>query len=188
MQQRGYQQKARLSMSVAVIGLFSAIYILVGGVLGVVIGPFLRGYPAHFLRGWLMSSSAAYSGRMWSASLLGLISGLVFLVVVPAPAPYLPLATLAAGVTYDLALSPVTKYSSNALSSRRIILATSISSVAESITALAVLTYIGLFTDNPIILAIIWTAAILANITLACVGSLITIFSIRKKILLSRLY
>ena len=186
MQRHENQQKVRLSKSVAVIGLFSAIYILGGGVLGIIVGPFLRGYPAHFLRGWLMSASAAYSGRMWSASLLGLIAGIVFLVMVPAPAPYLPLATLAAGVVYDLALSPIAKYGSNAVSSRRIILATSVSSIAEAVVALAILTYVGLFTSNPLVLAIIWIAAILANIILACVGALITIFSIRKRILQPR--
>jgi len=174
-----------VSRAVAVIGLFSAIYIFGGGLLGIVVGPFLRGYPAHFLRGWLMSAVAAYSKRMWSASLMGLISGLVFLVFVPAPAPYLPLATFAAGLAYDLSLRAGNSYGVAALSPRRIVFSTSVSSVGESVVALAILTYVGVIPSQQPLLTILWVVAIVANVALACVGSLITIWAIKRNILRS---
>ena len=183
MQRPANQQTDQLSRSIAVIGLFSAIYILGGGVLGAIVGPFVRGYPAHFMRGWLMSASAAYTGRAWSASLMGLIAGLAMLVIVPAPAPYIPVATLAAGLAYDAAVNLGGKYAENSRRPRRIILATSISSVVEAVIVLAILTYLGLFTSNIQVVAFIWVAATLANIALACLGALVTLWSIKRRLL-----
>ena len=171
-----------LSRSLAVIGLVSALYILAGGLLGIVVGPFLRGYPAHFMRGWLMSAVAAYSKRMWSASLMGIISGLLFLVIVPAPAPYLPLASLAAGVVYDLICKIGGRYGDNAKSGKRILAAISISGMAESIVALSILTFVGFIAVQGSLLAMIWAAAILANVVLSALGSLVTIWMIRRGI------
>ena len=181
-EQRIVERAVPFSKSLAVIGLVSALYIVSGGLLGIVVGPFLRGYPAHFMRGWLMSAVAAYSRRMWSASLMGLISGLLFLVIVPAPAPYLPLASFMAGVVYDLVCSLGGGYGVNARAWRRIIPAIALSGFAESVVALAVLTFMGIIEAGAFVLAIIWAVAISANILLSILGSLVTVWMIRRGI------
>jgi len=171
---------ATFSKSIAFIGVFSALYAAGGLVTGFLSGPLLRGYPTHFLRGWFMSSVAAYSRRMWSATAMGLIAGIVFLITIPAPAPYLLASSLAAGLVYDLSLRLGNHYSRNARGKRRIIFSTTLSGVAESVTALSILTLIGLFQVTPVVLLLIWIIGIALNILISNIGALLTVLLIRR--------
>lgn len=171
---------AMVSRAIAFIGVFSALYAAGGLVTGFLSGPLLRGYPTHFLRGWFMSSVAAYSRRMWSATAMGLIAGVIFLVTIPAPAPYLLASSLAAGLVYDLTLRLGTTYASSARMRRRIVLSTTLSGAAESLTALSVLSFIGLFQVAPMVLLLIWIGGIAANILISNAGALLTILLMRR--------
>jgi hypothetical protein len=59
----------------ATIGLFSALYIVTAGLAGYL---FESGFVEHFIRGILMTGVIVTTRRMWSATLMGLVSGLVF--------------------------------------------------------------------------------------------------------------
>jgi len=162
-----------VSRQIAFIGILSAAYVAAGTTLGFLVGPALRGYPAHFFRGLLMSATAAYSRRMWSSTAMGAISGLIFLVTVPiTPAPYLLPASIAAGVAYDLSARVRSQYQESVRSRRRILLSTVLSGLAESVVALAILTYVGLFKVSPPVVALIWAGAIVANILISSLGAL----------------
>ncbi len=175
---------APASKSVAVIGLLSALYVVGGVLVGNALGPLLRGYPAHFLRGFLMSSAAAYAGRAWSATMMGAIAGVIMLVTIPAPAPYLPLASLAAGVAYDTACRAGGSYVENSRKKGRILIATSLSSISESIVALSILTALGIIEAPLSIIILIWLAAMAGNILISNAGAAVTLWIlIRRKII-----
>jgi len=163
--------------TVAIVALSSAFYVVAAGLSGLVL-PAVRGYPAHFFRGLAMSAAAAYTGQMWSVTFMAIISGLLLVAVVPAPAPYLLPATVAAGVVYDLAMAQ--NYITSSRSPRKITLATLTSGLVEGITAMGILTYIGLFNTTPTTLVIIWTSAIAANMILSVIGAQITVLLIRR--------
>ncbi|GBC68975.1 hypothetical protein HRbin01_00665 [archaeon HR01] len=172
--------KVKTAKNIAVIALISASYSVLGTASGLLVGPALRGYPAHFFRGLLMSMAAAYSRWMWSTALMGVISGLVFLVLVPAPAPYLLASTLAAGLVYDAVVAVGGSYAASARRRGRILSAATLSGLAESVVALAILTYLGFFQVPAPVLAIIWAGAIAANLVLSVAGSSVTILILRR--------
>jgi LytS/YehU family sensor histidine kinase len=172
--------RVKTAKNIAVIALISALYAVLGTLSGLLVGPALRGYPAHFFRGLTMSVAAAYSGRMWSTTLMGLISGLVFLALVPAPAPYLLASTLAAGLVYDLVVAAGGSYQVSSRRRGRILSAVSLSGLAESLVALAILTYLGFFQVPASVLAMIWVGAIAANLVLSVAGSSITILILNR--------
>ena len=150
---------------------------MMAAVAGVVL-PVLRGYPAHFFRGLSMSACAAFSRARWSVSVMSVISGLVFLLVVPAPAPYLLFSTVGAGVVYDLSMGR--DYKQSVRRAWRITAGTLVSGVVEGIIAMAVLTYVGLFSVRAELLAVIWVSAIAANMVLSTVGAQITVLLLRR--------
>lgn len=170
-------QKLLSTKNISTIALSAAFYVLMSALFGLTL-PAARGYPAHFFRGLTMSAVAAYTGRMWSVSLMSIISGLVLLAVVPAPAPYLFIATVAAGVVYDLSLGE--KYAEACRKPRRIVAGTMVSGLAEAIVAMGILTYVGLFQVQLQMLAVIWAGAIAANLVLSALGSQVTILVLRR--------
>jgi len=174
------QKLMKTTRQITVISLLSALYSVLGTASGLLVGPALRGYPAHIFRGLTMSMTAAYSQRKWSTTLMGLISGLIFLAIVPAPAPYLLASSLAAGLVYDIVIGFGGHYAESSRRRRRIAAGTIISGVAEAAVAMAILTYVGLFTVTPTVLAIIWVSAIAANIVLSLAGASITILLLRR--------
>ncbi len=59
--------------SIAMIGLFSALYIVTSGLTSVITQV---GYPEHFLRGIFMSSLILTTRKRWSATLMGIVCGI----------------------------------------------------------------------------------------------------------------
>lgn len=173
----GTGQKTLTAKTIPVIALSAAFYVITASLSGLVL-PAVRGYPAHFFRGLAMSTVAAYTGRVWSVSFMAAVSGLVLLAVVPAPAPYLLFSTVAAGVVYDLSLGNA--YAQSSRNSRRIMAGTLLSGLAEGVVAMAILTYVGLFQVQPQMLAIIWVAAIAANLVLSAAGAQVAVLLIRR--------
>ncbi len=171
------QERALSTKNLAAIALFAAFYILTTAVTGIVL-PVLRGYPAHFFRGLSMSACAAFSRARWSVSVMSVISGLVFLAVVPAPAPYLLFSTVGAGVVYDLCMGRA--YQQSARRFGRITVGTLLSGLVEGVIAMAVLTYVGLFNVRPELLAVIWVGAIAANMVLSTIGAQVTVLLLRR--------
>ena len=153
--------------------MFTALYIITAGIVGSFLGPFAHGYPEHFLRGFLMAGLVVRTRRMWSATMMGLASGLVFVLVVPSPAPYLLASTFVSGLVFDLVLLAGSKYGESVKSLSRIMLGSGISGIAESITALAFLTFLGTFGSYAEPISIIWGTDISVNIVLSLVGSVI---------------
>ena len=174
------QQLVKTTRHIAVIALLSALYSILGAASGLLVGPLLRGYPAHLFRGLTMSMTAAYSQRKWSTTLMGFISGIIFLVIVPAPAPYLLAASLAAGLAYDAVIMVGGRYAESSRRRGRIVLGTVVSSVAEAVVALSILTYVGLFEVQAMVLTMIWLGAAAANIVLSLGGASITILLLRR--------
>ena len=159
------------SRSIAMIGLFSALYIVTSGLTSVITQV---GYPEHFLRGIFMSSLILTTRRKWSATLMGVVCGLVFLAV-PAPAPYLFPSTIVSGVVFDLALIIGTKYGESAISQTRLLVGAGLSGFGESVVALLILTIFtpGILGKTFDALALAWSADIILNIILSIAGAYI---------------
>ncbi len=165
--------------ALALIGLFSALYIVTAAVIGTITGPGLAavllsgGYPEHILRGIFMAGVVISTRRMWSATAMGIVCGLVFLLTVPAPADalYLFPATVAAGIVYDLTLRAGKQgYAQAATSKRGVLLGAGVSGIAESIVALSILTFIFHY---PFVLVswLYWTVDIPVNFVLSVLGA-----------------
>ncbi len=152
------------------IGLFSALYIVTAGLTSVITQV---GYPEHFLRGIFMSSLILTTRRKWSATLMGVVCGLVFLAV-PAPAPYLLPSTVVSGVVFDLALIVGTRYGST-LTQTRLMVGAGLSGFGESVVALLILTMFtpGILGKTFDALALAWSADIVLNIILSIAGAYI---------------
>lgn len=169
--------------SIASIGLFSALYVIIGGILGTVLGPAFHGIPIHFPRGLLMSGVSANVRKMWSATLMGIVSGIIFVLTVPAPAPYLLLSTAGSGFVYDLVVRARGSYQSVARSTGVVSVASVVSGLAESIIALASLTLIGLISLNGTTFVFVWLTDMVANVILSLAGGLVTIWMVRRKMI-----
>jgi hypothetical protein len=153
------------------IGLFSALYIVTSGLTSVITQV---GYPEHFLRGIFMSSLILTTRKKWSATLMGIVCGIVFLAV-PAPAPYLLPSTVISGVVFDLALILGTKYGETSISQMRLLVGAGLSGLAESIVGLMILTIFtpGILGKTFDALAIAWSADLVLNVILSIAGAFI---------------
>jgi len=154
------------------IGLFSALYIVTASLTSFVTQV---GYPEHFLRGIFMSALILSTRRKWSATMMGIVCGVVFFLVVPAPAPYLLVSTIVSGLIFDLVLIIGTKYGET-LTQQRLLTGAGLSGLGESFVALLILTELG----TPGILgktfdaiAVAWSADIVLNILLSIIGAFI---------------
>ncbi len=168
--------------TVALIGVFTALYIVAAGVAGATISPFLHGYPEHLIRGFLMTGLVVRTRRMWSATMMGLASGLVFVLAVPSPVPYLLASTFVSGIVFDLALLIGGNYSANASSVTKVLIGAAVSGVGESITALAFLTSFGVFTTYASPIEIIWGTDITVNIILSLVGAFLAFRFLSRRV------
>jgi hypothetical protein len=180
--------------AVALIGLFSALYVVTAAVIGTITGPGLAavllsgGYPEHILRGIFMAGVVISTRRMWSATLMGIVCGLVFLLTVPAPADalYLFPATAGAGLVYDLTLKfSAASYAQAATSKRKVLLGAGVSGIAESIIALSILTFVfhyvfALISVVPVWMY--WSVDIPVNFVLSVLGaSIAAAYMLRRK-------
>jgi hypothetical protein len=168
------------SRSIAVIGLFSALYIVTSGLTSFVTQV---GYPEHFLRGILMTAVILRTGRKWSATIMGVVCGLVFALVVPAPAPYLLPSTIISGIVFDLALIIGSKYDVASRSQTRLLIGAGLSGLGESVVALSVLTIFapGYLGKSFNALTIAWSADVVLNIILSIIGALIAFRYLLRK-------
>lgn len=106
---------------------------------------------------------------------MGAVSGVVFMIVVPSPAPYLLASTFVSGLVFDLVLT-AGLFSKSIRSVSKILLAAAISGSAESLTALSVLTYAGFFETKAFdVLFIAWFADVMLNIVLSVLGALVAV-------------
>lgn len=160
------------SRAIAIIGLFSALYIVSAGIVSSLFGEAVRGYPEHFLRGILMTVVVVRTGKKWSATTMGLVCGIVFGIVVPAPAPYILVSTIVSGLVFDLALAGG-KYASVIRSLYRVVLGSAVSGVAESVVALLILTAVGFFGSSFSVVSAAWSADIILNVVLSSIGAII---------------
>ncbi|MGI0091758.1 MAG: hypothetical protein ACREBS_08615 [Nitrososphaerales archaeon] len=172
------QTQVSSSRAIAIIGLFSALYIVAAGISSYVT---LYGYPEHFIRGILMTAVVLRTGKKWSATMMGVVSGIIFQLVVTSPAPYLLASTIVSGLVFDLVLMAGSSYTAAVRSSPRVITGAAISGLAESIVALAILTFAGFFSRSFVALSVAWSTDIVLNIALSAVGALIAIRFLSKK-------
>jgi hypothetical protein len=174
------QTQETSSRAIAIIGLFSALYIVTSG-----LASFISqlGYPEHFLRGILMTAVILQTGRKWSATTMGLVCGLVF-ALIPAPAPYLLPSTFVSGLVFDLVLLLGGSYSKSSTSRSQLLVGAAISGLAESIVALAILTIASptVLGKTSEVITIAWSTDIVLNIVLSSIGALLAYrFLSRKK-------
>jgi uncharacterized membrane protein (DUF4010 family) len=143
------------------------------------------GYPEHFLRGILMTALVLRTGRKWSATMMGAVCGIVFLLAVPSPAPYLLFSTFVSGLVFDLVLMSGS-YAKAIKSTTRLLTAAAVSGVAESIVALSIITALAaekiLGTDTFAGLTIAWSTDIVLNIILSAIGAILAIRFLSKRI------
>jgi hypothetical protein len=130
-----------------------------------------------------MTAVILRTGRKWSATMMGVVSGLVFFLVVPAPAPYLLVSTIFSGVVFDLALLIGTKYAEASKSQTRLLVGAGLSGLGESAVALTILTvfapgYLGASFDA---LAIAWSADVVLNIVLSVIGAFLAFRYLSRK-------
>jgi hypothetical protein len=122
---------------------------------------------------------------MWSATIMGLVSGLVFLAV-PSPYPpvFLLISTVISGLVFDLALVIGGSYSKSAQSRFKVLVGSGISGVAESVSLLSLITFGGfssILTTFSGLLKVLsvstiagaWSVDIVLNIALSLLGSYI---------------
>jgi hypothetical protein len=120
-----------------------------------------------------MTAVILQTGRKWSATMMALVCGLVFALVVPAPAPYLLPSTFVSGLIFDIALIIGSKYSESSKSQTRLLLGAGLSGLGESIVALTVLTAFApnvLVRTSGTILAA-WSADLVLNVVLSVAGA-----------------
>lgn len=160
------------------IGLFSALYIVSSGIVSYISQV---GYPEHFLRGLLMTALIIRTRKKWSATLMGAVSGIVFVVVVPSPAPYLLASTFVSGLVFDLVLM-TRSYFNSIRSTPMVLTGVAISGLAESLVALAILTYAGFFGKVLTALIYAWSTDVVLNIILSIIGALIAIRFLPRRI------
>lgn len=113
----------------------SAIYVVYASISSASYGQILQGVDNHFVRALLLVIGAAQVKRFGVPTVIGFVSALLLgAVVIGSPPDFLFLipATFAAGLTYDLVLR-VGDYAKNAVTFRRIFLATLVSSISESV-------------------------------------------------------
>lgn len=166
------------SRALAMIGLFSALYIVSAGVVSVIAQV---GYPEHFLRGILMTTLILRTRKKWSATIMGAVSGIVFVIVAPSPAPYLLASTFISGLVFDLVLM-VGSYPSSVKSSRKMLIGVAISGIAESLVALAILTYAGFFGAQAFTaLTVAWSIDVVLNVILSLFGAILAIRFLSQK-------
>ncbi|MDG6994946.1 MAG: hypothetical protein JRN52_03400 [Nitrososphaerota archaeon] len=158
---------------IAIVGLFSASYIISAGLVSSLFGDVARGYPEHFLHGVLMTAVVVGTGKKWSATIMGIVCGIVFGIVVPAPARYLLASTIVSGLVFDLALMGG-PYKNAIRSFSRIVVGAAVSGVAESLVALSILTFASFFGNSVEILASAWSVDISLNIVFSSVGAVLT--------------
>lgn len=159
------------SRAIVMIGLFSSLYIVSSGIVSFISQV---GYPEHFLRGLLMTALVIRTKRRWSATMMGAVSGIVFAIVVPSPAPYLLASTFASGIVFDLVLM-AGSYASSIRTTPKLLAAVATSGVAESLVALAILTNAGFFGRAFTLLAYAWSTDVVLNIVLSIVGAVLAI-------------
>ncbi len=104
---------------------------------------------------------------------MGVVCGLVFALVVPAPAPYLLPSTIFSGLVFDLALIIGSKYAEASKSQTRLLVGAGLSGLGESVVALTILTvyapgYLGKSFNA---LTIAWSADVVLNIVLSVIGA-----------------
>ena len=113
----------------------SAIYVVYAAISSASYGQILQGIDNHFVRALLLVIGAAQVKRFGVPTVIGFVSALLLgAVAIGSPPDFLLLipATFAAGLTYDLALRGG-DYAKNAITFRRIFLATLVSSISESV-------------------------------------------------------
>ena len=124
------------SKRISYAAMFSALYLLLAYFTSLFLGPQLRGSDAHLIRATLMVLLAARLRTPGGPILMGLISGMLLLGI-PAPISffYLP-GSLAAGLVYDASLN-MGNYAEATQSRKRVILASALSGLSESIIVTA---------------------------------------------------
>ena len=169
-----FVSKPSSSRWVAFVGLFSALYIVTASIASFVTQV---GYPEHFLRGILMTALVLQTRKKWSATMMGVVCGIIFAVLVPAPAPYLLPSTVLSGLIFDLALFGFKSDTQASMSNKRLIFAAGISGFAESLVALAILTMFApkILGDTLNAIVVAWSVDAVLNIILSVVGASIAI-------------
>ncbi|MHB1869086.1 MAG: hypothetical protein ACYCPP_09105 [Nitrososphaerales archaeon] len=163
------------SRSLAIIGLFSALYIISSGIVSFITQV---GYTEHFLRGILMTAIVLQT-RKWSTAMMGAVCGIVFLFAVSSLVPYLLFSTFVSGLVFDLILM-IGSYANSIRSVIRVLVG-----VAESVVAPVILTSLAaikVFGTNSFSgLSIAWSTDIVLNIVLSVIGALLVIKFFPKK-------
>jgi hypothetical protein len=121
-----------------------------------------------------MSSLILMSRRKWSATLMGIVCGIIFFTI-PAPAPYLLPSTVISGLIFDLVLIIGTKNGATSISQTLLLTGAGLSGLAESLVALTIITLYNPSILEKVIssLAVTWTADLVLNIVLSIVGAFI---------------
>jgi len=151
--------------------LFSTIYVVYGYVSSVTVGAVTHGVDTFFIRSALFVMIAAITLKFGCSTLMGAISGTVFVFVIPTPFSfYLFPAVFSYGSTYDLYMH-LLGFSTHASATRHVVIGTAVSSVAMSVVALSILTWVGFLPIQA--LAFIWFLGIFRDLAVGLAGSLL---------------
>jgi len=92
-----------------------------------------------------MAALVVRTRKMWSATTMGVVCGLVFAAVPsPYPAVFITISTVLSGLVFDISLATVGSYAQSTASKFRVMLGSGISGVVESVSLLSLVTFYGL--------------------------------------------
>ena len=122
-----------------------------------------------------MTAHILQTGRKWSATMMGAVCGVVFLLAVGSPAPYLLPSTFVSGFVFDLVLM-MGSFVESVRSVSKMLIGVTVSGAAESLVALAIITSFGIFGARTFeALIAVWSIDVILNTILSCVGAILAI-------------
>lgn len=157
------------SRYLALIAGFTALYLVYGYASGVALGHTIFELDVFFLISALFTILVSLTGRKWSATILGLISGL--LLSGDPNAPFLiGLSLVPNGLVFDLTIRGRT-YPSNELSTKRLVIAGALGNLAMAVAGLLISAYDKALPTSGILFVVSVAVALVGNPIIGVLGA-----------------
>lgn len=167
------------SRDLALIAGMSALYLGYGYASGVTFGHTLREVDLFFLISALFTILVSLTRKLWSATILGIVTGVVLLATPGAPLA-VTLALIPNGIVFDLTLRMGDRIFDN-LSRKRFVVAGALGNLAMAVFGLAMLQVLGFFHGFGVsTLLVIWVTALIGDTVVGALGALFGTVVVRR--------
>jgi hypothetical protein len=167
------------SRDLALVAGMSALYLGYGYASGVTFGHTLREVDLFFLISALFTILASLTRKLWSATILGTVTGLVLLATPGAPLA-VTLALIPNGIVFDLVLRMGDRMFDNP-SRKRFVVAGALGNLAMAVFGLAMLQVFGFFRSLGVsTLLVIWVTALVGDTLVGALGALFGTAVVRR--------